>query len=91
MERDYIEIAVAFELRACLLGRQAYGAEIMMLGKLNYLQTSRNVQLAPPLHLGHKGMTQVCSSKNLCRCLVNVPWITLFDGHYGEQIISGIT
>ncbi len=61
-----------------------------MTGQLQHLEPAGDIQLAPAVHLGDQGVTQVQRAKHSLGHLIPIPLVNLLDRHDSQQLVSGV-
>jgi len=91
LKGDHVRVAQGLQTRARLRGGQPQVLKVVMPGQLEHLQTSRQVQRAPAVHLCDQGMAHLERAKDLVGDLSQLPGIDLFHGQHRQQVILAVT
>ncbi len=73
------------------LGRShAQILKIIARRQLDHLKATRDIQLAPAVHLGHQRVPEVERAKGFLRHLFQIPGVDLLDRHHRQQLVLGV-
>ena len=90
LKGDNIPVPIRLQDGASFGGRAAEFSEIRMMRQLQYLESSRDIQLAPAMHFRDDRMTRIIFAKDLDRRLFQVPSVDLVDMLNRQDIVPAI-
>ena len=90
LEGDDIVMAVTFQDGARFGRRSAKLGEIQMRRKPKHPQLPGDIDFAPAMHLSYDRVARIILAKDLGRHLFQVPFVSIFDSQYGENVILAV-